>query len=174
MELESVALRLSRALNVPSARDSLAPVLSRMESALAARPDERQAWEPVDLRALPFEVPAGIRSCWVFVLRAGARFGPERHPNSHQQTVALSGAALFEVLAGETWSQRPVSGTDGEPGVASAISIPLGTWHRIQVGPRNCVCVSFHTIPAAELVEETPVGDDLTVTRQRLYAGGEP
>lgn len=169
MQLESVALQLSRELSVPSARDVLAPVLARVESALAAHPDQRQAWEPMELSSLPFEAPVGVRSCWVFVLRAGAKFGPERHPNSHQRTVALSGAALFEVLDGETWSQWPVRATADEPGAVSAISILPGTWHRIRVGPRNCVCVSFHTVPAVELIEETPVGDDLSVTKQRLY-----
>ena len=170
MEVESVALQLSRELDVPSAKEAVAPVLLRVESALAARLDQRQAWEPMDLGSLPFEAPAGIQSCWVFVLRAGVKFGPERHPNSHQRTVVLSGAALFEVLAGETWSRWPVSATADEPGAVPAISIPPGTWHRIRVGPRNCVCVSFHTVPAAELIEETPVGDDLSVTKQRLYS----
>lgn len=173
MEIESTAIQLSRELDTPIARDGLAPVLARVESARAAHPDQRQAWEPMDLGSLPFEAPAGVRSCWVFVLRAGAKFGPERHPNSHQRSVVLSGAVLFEVLAGETWSRWPIRATPGEPGAVSAISIPPGTWHRIQVGPRNCVCVSFHTVPAAELIEETPVGDDLSVTKQRLYAGGE-
>jgi quercetin dioxygenase-like cupin family protein len=169
VEVESVALQLSRELSVASARDGLAPVLSRVESALAAHPDQRQAWEPVDLGSLSFEAPAGVRSCWVFILRAGAKFGPERHPNSQQRTVVLSGAARFEILAGDSWSPRPVSATAGEPEAADAISIPPGTWHRIQVGPRNCICVSFHTIPAPELIEETPVGDDLSVTKQHLY-----
>jgi hypothetical protein len=29
--------------------------------------------------------------------------------------------------------------------------------------------MSFHTIPAEQLIEETPVGEDLSVTTQRLY-----
>jgi hypothetical protein len=144
-------------------------VLFRVESALAAHPDHRQAWEPMELSSLRFDAPVGVRSCWVFVFRAGAKFGPERHPNSHQRTVALSGAALFEVLAEETWSPWPLSATAEEPHARSAISIPPGVWHRIRVGPRNLVCVSFHTVPAEELIEETPVGDDLSVTKERLY-----
>jgi hypothetical protein len=34
----------------------------------------------------------------IFVLRADANFGAERHPNSHQRTVALAGTALFEIF----------------------------------------------------------------------------
>ena len=102
------------------------------------------------------------------MLRAGATFGAERHPNSHQRTVALSGAALFELFVDGRWTPWPI---DGETESASAVSIPPSVWHRIQIGPTNFVSVSFHTVAADQLIEETPVGDDLSVTKQRLYHG---
>jgi hypothetical protein len=116
-----------------------------------------------------FATPEGVRSCWVFVLRSSAKFGPERHPNSHQRTIALSGAALFEILMAETWSPWPVSSVPDETGATSAISIPPSVWHRIRVGPETFVSVSFHTIPAEALIEETPIGDDLSTTARRAY-----
>jgi hypothetical protein len=135
---------------------------------LSARPDQPQAWEPLALGSLGFEVPAGIQSCWIFVLRAGATFGAERHPNSHQRTVALAGTALFEVLVEGAWLPWRMGGK-GESETASAISIPPSVWHRIEIGSENFVSVSFHTVPAGELIEETPVGEDLSITQQRLY-----
>ena len=166
MQSDPIAAELARSLRSASVRKAIEPTLARVERDLCDRPGEPQAWEPLSISTLGFEIPGDVRSCWVFVLRAGASFGAERHPNSHQRTIALSGAALFEVFIDSSWSPWPISG-DTESG--SAVSIPPSVWHRIQIGPRNFVSVSFHTVAADRLIEETPVGDDLSRTKQRLY-----
>jgi hypothetical protein len=74
---------------------------------------------------------------------------------------------MFELLRDGVWQPSPVDGSD--PQASRAVSIPPGTWHRITIGTHDFVSVSFHTVPAHELIEETPVGDDLSSTRQRLY-----
>ena len=169
MQNDQVAAKLSHLLNSSRQRDVIAPALARVERSLTDHPDQPQAWEPLTLGALPFKVPPGVRSCWVFVLRAGALFGAERHPNSHQRTVALSGDALFELFIDDSWSQRPMRAKNSEKDSASAVSIPPSVWHRITVGHMNFVSMSFHSVPAEQLIEETPVGEDLSVTTQRLY-----
>ena len=169
MQPDRVAAKLSHLVNSSRQSDAIAPVLARVERALADRPDQPQAWEPLTLTDLPFKVPADIQSCWVFILRAGATFGAERHPNSHQRTIALSGDALFEVLIDDSWSQWPIRATSDENDSASAVSIPPSVWHRITIGQLNFVSMSFHTVPAEQLIEETPVGGDLSVITQRLY-----
>src|SRR5262245_39035875 len=169
MQPDLVAAELSRALKSPRVRKAIAPALDRVQSALAALPGQPQAWEPVPLGALGFTIPPEIQSCWIFVLRAGATFGAERHPNSHQRTVALTGTALFELFIDGVWSPWPAGGGAGASELGSTISIPPSVWHRIKIGPENFVSVSFHTVGADELIEETPVGDDLSTTRQRLY-----
>lgn len=166
---DPIAVELSHSIRSSRVRKAIAPTLARVESALFARPDQPQACEPLVLSSLGFEIPAGIRSCWIFVLRADAAFGAERHPNSHQRTVALSGTALFEVFIDGSWSPRPVSGAEGESQHACAVSIPPSVWHRIRIGPQNFVSVSFHTVPPDQLIEETPIGNDLSNTKQRLY-----
>jgi len=169
MQPDPIANELSRALKSPSVRNRIAAALARVQGALAARPDQPQAWEPLPLGSLGFTIPSEILSCWIFVLRAGATFGAERHPNSHQRTVALAGAALFELFIDGTWSPWAVGGGTGARGLSPTISIPPSVWHRIKIGPENFVSVSFHTVGADELIEETPLGDDLSTTRQRLY-----
>lgn len=169
MQPDPIAVELSRLLKSSRVSESITPVLARVESALSVRPDQPQAWEPLAFSSLGFDIPVGIQSCWIFVLRAGATFGAERHPNSHQRTIALSGAALFEVFIDGFWSPRPISSGNGESESASAVSIPPSVWHRIEIGPQNFVSVSFHTVPSDQLIEETPVGDDLSITKQRLY-----
>ena len=169
MASDAVAAALSAAVTSGRTSDAITPVLARVEQALLNAPDDPQAWEPLPLEALPFGVPAGIRSCWVFVLRAGARFGAERHPNSHQRTVALFGEAVFELLIDGNWSQRTISAPHHGGTAATTVSIPPSVWHRITVGRVNLVSMSFHTASSDQLVEETPVGEDLSVTKRRLY-----
>jgi hypothetical protein len=169
MQPDPIAVELSRSLKSSRVTEAIAPVLARVESALSARPDQPQAWEPLDLSSLGFKTPTGIQSCWIFVLRADATFGAERHPNSHQRTIALSGTALFEIFIDGSWSPWPISGGKGESESGCAVSIPPSVWHRIRIGSQNFASLSFHTVPPEQLIEETPVGDDLSVTRQRLY-----
>jgi hypothetical protein len=169
MQPDPETAKLSYLVNSSRHSDAIAPVLARVEIALADHPNQPQAWEPLALTDLPFKVPGDIQSCWVFILRAGATFGAERHPNSHQRTVALSGDALFEILIDDSWSQWPIRATSGEKDSASAVSIPPSVWHRITIGQLNFVSMSFHTVPVEQLIEEIPVEGDLSVTTQRLY-----
>jgi hypothetical protein len=169
MQHDPIAIELSRGLKSSRVRQALAPALDRVQSALAGLPGQPQAWEPLPLDSLKLAVPPEIQSCWIFVLRANANFGAERHPNSHQRTVALAGTALFEVFVDGAWCPCAVDGGRGAAEPGSAISIPPSVWHRIRVGSENFVSVSFHTARADELIEETPVGTDLSATRQRLY-----
>ena len=169
MHDDPVLTELGVLLQDASARSHLASTLDRVEAALAAQDNPPQAWEALPLALFGSSLPSAIRSAWVFVLRGAAVFGAERHPNSHQRTVALRGSALFEVFQDGCWSPRPVAAEEGKAAGESRVSIPTNTWHRIRVGPENFVSCSFHTVPAAELLEETPVDGDLSVTRRRLY-----
>ena len=126
---DPIAVELSRSLRSSSVRQAIAPTLARVERELSTRPDEPQAWEPVSLGTLGFDTPSDTRSCWVFVLRAGATFGAERHPNSHQRTIALSGAALFEVFVDGRWSPWPISG-EKSPGQQFPSHLRCGIGYR--------------------------------------------
>lgn len=169
MSTDPVSATLSGLLAKSIREEPFNAALQRVQRALAADAGAPQAWEPVPLELFGSNLPPSIKSCWVFVLRGGGVFGAERHPNSHQRTIALGGSARFEVLEGEAWSPRPVDATN-DAGLASrSISIPANTWHRITIGPDTFVSCSFHTVPAHELIEETPVDTDLSVTHRRLY-----
>lgn len=148
--------------------DALARVVQQLEDSTGL-----MAWEVIPLDAFRGGVPERIRSCWIFVIRAGAATGAERHPNSHQRSFSLIGSGTFELHDGAKWLAHPlVSAGDG--GSAQGwVSIPPSTWHRLFVGPGTWGMVSFHTVAAEELVEERPVdADDLHgTTHQERYAG---
>lgn len=169
MHNDGVLHELSGLITSQGVSQRIAPVLTRVESVLAASPEQPQAWESVPLSLFGLDLPAGIKSCWVFVLRSGISLGAERHPNSDQRTVALRGSALFEIFISGVWSPRPIDAAHTNPIEGRWVSISASTWHRIKVGPQNLLSCSFHTVPEAELIEETPVGDDLSVTRTRRY-----
>jgi len=144
----------------------LKPAIDDVLAALIASPKEPQAWRALPQDFFASRLPAGIKSAWLFALRDGAVFGNERHPNSWQRSIALQGAAEFELLIDGDWKSFAIQPTGSAD---CAVSIPPDVWHRIRIGPNVFVSLSFHTAPASELIEETSEGDDMTRTKQRLY-----
>ncbi|HXH06125.1 MAG TPA: hypothetical protein VNI83_05985 [Vicinamibacterales bacterium] len=167
--LDTLDRLVSRALVHPEVRRRLAAIAER----LARNPDVRIAWEPVPLE--PYgQLPAGIRSAWVFALRAATSTGAERHPNSHQRVVSLSGSADLQTWDGSRWqSHRLESGSADLDG--RWLSIPVGTWHRPVVdAAQDWLVMSFHTAEADRLIEEVAEDDehpDAAPARVRVYAG---
>jgi hypothetical protein len=52
------------------------------------------------------------------------------------------------------------------------ISIPANVWHQVVVPDgEDWVVVSFHTVPAHELIEERPDAAEAGRTHQRHYVG---
>jgi hypothetical protein len=140
----------------------LADTLARVRQQLE-RSDGPMAWDVVPLDSFGAGLPADIRSCWIFVIRAGAATTAERHPNSHQRSYSLIGSGTFELHDGMDW----------RPADDRWVSIPPSTWHRLRVGPAAWGMVSFHTVAAGDLIEEKPV--DAThldgPTHQERYTG---
>jgi hypothetical protein len=168
MTIDPILSQLSDLIHSQEIITKLTPILDGIQARLLANREWPQAWESLPLDLFGSGIPDGIKSCWFFVLRGDAIFGAERHPNSHQRSFALEGAAFFEMFADGVWSPYPVNSLDRTL-EEQAISIPVNTWHRIKIGPTNFVSLSFHTTQAQELIEETPIGDDLSITQQRLY-----
>jgi hypothetical protein len=126
-------------------------------------------WEPIPLDIFRQKLPQEIRSGWIFVLRAGADTGAERHPNSHQRMMTFDGSGDMRVggLAADTaaatgkrfkrleWQSNILVSEPSAPLERRWISIPPNVWHRPVVGRDvDWVVVSFHTVPAEELIEE--------------------
>ena len=147
-------------------RRRILPIVERVRSDLERKQAALMAWETVPLEIFGDSLPLSIKSAWVFILRAGADTGAERHPNSHQRMMTFAGTGDLQTdiksakndneSAIEWQSNVLVGGTDAQL-EARWISIPQNVWHRpvIRKGA-DWVVVSFHTVPAAELIEERP------------------
>jgi hypothetical protein len=139
-------------------RAKIKAVVDRLCAALAQKPEAMMTWEPMPLETFRQKLPPEIRSSWVFVLRAGADTGAERHPNSHQRMMTLHGTGDMRVRDGlvlSPWQSNVLVSVPSAPLDRRWISIPPNVWHRPVVGKdANWVVVSFHTVPAEELIEE--------------------
>jgi hypothetical protein len=163
---------LDAALQSGSVREHIRSVVVRVSKALSRKKDALMSWEPVPLHIFPPNLAPEIRSAWVFVLRAGADTGAERHPNSHQRMMSFEGSG--DMLTGEPgrWQSNILISDPQAPLEQRWISIPRNVWHRPVVGKdEDWVVVSFHTVAAKELIEERPDNTANAGTKQMKYLG---
>jgi len=150
-------------------RDYLAQVVERITRRLAQETTSAMAWEPLPLEIYGSDLPPFISSSWVFVLRAAAITGAERHPNSHQRMMSLRGAGDIQTGGEGRWQSNPlVSNVDAEL-LRRWASIPPNVWHQAVVPSQDWSVVSFHTAAAEELIEERLDAGNAAVTYQRRY-----
>ena len=146
-------------------RAKISPLVDRVCAALSQKPEALMTWEPIPLEIFRQKLPPEIRSGWIFVLRSGADTGAERHPNSHQRMMTLHGKGDMKVRAlhGESltepassmWQSNVLVSEPSAPLERRWISIPPNVWHRPVVGQDgDWAVISFHTVPAEELIEE--------------------
>ena len=162
-------------------RAKINPIVDRVRAALSQQPEALMTWEPIAVEIFGQTLPPEIRSGWIFVLRAGADTGAERHPNSHQRMLTLrgSGDMKTESKKGELRIKKDEKGIDWQSNVLVSyrsaplerrwISIPPNVWHRPVVGRDvDWVVISFHTVPAEELIEEK-LDESGAGTKQKKY-----
>jgi hypothetical protein len=139
------------------------------------------AWRPIALTIFSGALPAVIHSSWVFILRAGVNTGAERHPNSYQRMMSFEGIGDMQTDAESAgggarapsdivWESH-VLGSDPDVSLERHwISIPQNVWHQPVVAKgADWVVVSFHTVPAEELIEERPSYSDAGAMKRMLY-----
>ena len=161
---------LDRALRSKNVRDHIRSVVARVREQLARGKDELMSWEPFPLEILSTTLPPEIRSSWVFVLRAGANTGAERHPNSHQRMMSFEGGGDIQTGEPGNWQSNVLVSDPDAPLERRWISIPPNVWHRPVIDAEaDWAVVSFHTVPAEELIEERPDDSREAGTRQMKY-----
>jgi hypothetical protein len=178
-------------------RAQIQPIVEWVRADLATKTEPLMAWEPITLSIYGNALPAVIRSSWVFILRAGVNTGAERHPNSHQRMMSFEGSGDMQVGEDQQrsdvgrlravatasqggqmsdinihWQSNVLVSDPDAPLERRWISIPENVWHRPVVSKEaDWVVVSFHTVPAEELIEERPSEDGVSGTRQMRYLG---
>src|SRR5713101_3260204 len=166
-EERSLLETLDKIVRSEKVHAQILPILERVRNELAWKPNTLMACEPIAFETFG-ALPPAIRSGWVFILRTGTDTGAERHPNSHQRMMSFeaTGDLQTDLKSAESdvqteseivWQSNVLVSDPDEPLERRWISIPQNVWHR-PVMPQGAdwVVVSFHTVPAAELIEERP------------------
>lgn len=157
-------------LRSEAVRRQIRPVVERVRAELARKKEALMTWEPISLTVFGGALPSEIRSAWVFVLRAGADTGAERHPNSHQRMMSFEGSGDMKTGEPGQWQSNVLISNHEAPLEQRWISIPQNVWHRPVVGANaDWVVVSFHTVPAGELIEEKPDDSSKDGMKQMKY-----
>src|SRR3954447_12247113 len=157
-------------LRSDAVRQQIRPVVECVRAELARKKEALMTWEPIPLTVFGRALPGKIRSAWVFVLRAGADTGAERHPNSHQRMMTIEGSGDMRTEDGGQWQSNVLVSNPEAPLEQRWISIPQNVWHRPVVGDdADWTVVSFHTVPAEELIEEKPDDRSQDGTKQMKY-----
>jgi hypothetical protein len=162
---------LDQLVRRPAVRSSIDEAIVRLERLLRADAGAQMAWETLPLSLFDPGLPESIRSSWVFILRAGAVTGAERHPNSHQRTLSYRGAGVAQTHEDGRWRNRRLVSDPEAPIDKRWASIPINTWHQWEVSGGHWAVISFHTVPAEQLIEERPARDDSGAGSRRLYVG---
>jgi hypothetical protein len=157
-------------LRSEAVRRQVRPIMERVRAELARKTKALMTWEPIPLTVFGRALPREIRSAWVFVLRAGADTGAERHPNSHQRMMSFEGSGDMRTGGPGQWQSNMLVSNPEARLEQRWISIPQSVWHRPVVGKdADWTVVSFHTVPAGELIEEKPDDSSKDGTRQMKY-----
>jgi hypothetical protein len=163
---------LDTALRSENVREQIRPIVERVRAELARNTAALMAWEPIPLTLFGRALPPEIGSAWVFVLRAAADTGVERHPNSHQRMMSFEGCGDLQTGEPGHWQSNVLVSNPEASLEQRWISIPQNVWHRPVVGAdSDWVVVSFHTVLAEELIEERPDSRSKHRTRQMKYLG---
>ena len=163
---------LDAALRSDKVREHIRSVVARVRDQLASRKEALMCWEPIPLDLIATTLPREIRSAWVFVLRAGANTGAEKHPNSHQRMMSFEGSGDFQTGEPGKWDSNVLVSDPDAPLERRWISIPPNVWHRPLIAAEaDWAVVSFHTVRAEDLIEERPDDSREAGTRQMKYLG---
>jgi hypothetical protein len=177
-EERAILVGLDQILRSEKVRTLIRPVVNRVRAKLSREKSLLMAWEPIPATIYGGSLPGAIKSSWVFVLRAGANTGAERHPNSHQRMMSFQGSGDMQMQEGssapnhERWQSKILISDSEAPLEKRWISIPRNVWHQPVISKEtDWVVVSFHTVPAEELIEERPESSGQERTKQMRYLG---
>jgi mannose-6-phosphate isomerase-like protein (cupin superfamily) len=107
-------------------------------------------WSVIDLNSIN-DLPASIKSCWVFVLKKDVPSGCHYHPNSIQHMVMIKGQGMSQV--GGVSKRMTRFDSDKHSLTDKWFVIDRGVPHEFFPEGDDVIVVSFHTCEASELEE---------------------
>src|SRR5207244_11939767 len=94
----------------------------------------------------------------------------ERHSMRHERMRSCEGGGDLQAGEPGKWHSNVLVSDPGAPLERRWVSIPTNVWHRPVINAEtDWAVVSFHTVPAEELIEERPDDSREAGTRQMRY-----
>jgi hypothetical protein len=129
-------------------------IADELSQEIQAKPTAAYVRAELSLALFGVELPKGIKSSNVYVIRPGVSSGLERHPNSHQRSMSLAASGTFVLGSPEQRQRRAITCNKREELRSRWVSIPPDTWHEAIAGEEHWTVITFHTAPDKEIVNE--------------------
>jgi hypothetical protein len=127
--------------------------VAKAESELREEPAKSGAFVQIPLALFGEDLPEGIKSCRVFVLRGNTQSKTERHPNSTQRVLSLKGEGEIRIFE-ERFRTASLRSEGYAPMEERWVAVGPNVWHQPAAGAKNWAVLTFHTAPVEELVDE--------------------
>jgi len=161
VDLESLNTAVESLIN----RKTFLETVAQLSEEITHSP-EAFVWSVIDLSSVKRELPEGIRSGWIFVLKKDVSSGCHYHPNSIQHMVMMKGQGMSKI-AGE-YRRMLQFGSANDSLANKWFVIEKGVPHEFFPEKEDMVVVSFHTCEANELEEV-----DCETGKSRVYERSE-
>ena len=150
LTMRAMLTQLNEAVEELIARPSFHDLVDSLKNQLQ-HTSEPFVWSTIEPQSITAQLPDGIKSCWIFVLKKDVPSGCHYHPNSIQHMVMIEGEGTSKVGAVSGKMRRL-----GEGGSSFAdvwYVIREGVPHEFFPSGADVVVVSFHTCASDELEE---------------------
>jgi mannose-6-phosphate isomerase-like protein (cupin superfamily) len=147
---ESDLQKLNTAVEYLLSQESFSTIVERLKGELAGS-KETFVWSTVELDSIPCELPAYIKSCWIFHLRKDIPSGSHYHPNSVQHMIVVAGRGK-SIVDGTCRTMVPFASSEHsltDKWYVIGQDVP----HEFVPEREDMTVVSFHTCDASELEE---------------------
>lgn len=148
--LDNDLARLNSAVKAIIHHESFSQTVEQLSRELQ-HSQEPFVWSVIPLNSITQELPANIKSGWIFLLKQGVPSGCHFHPNSIQHMVTIKGKGTSKI-AGE--HKRMVLFDEPNNALTDIwYVIAAGVPHEFFPEDEDVLVVSFHTCQANELEE---------------------
>jgi hypothetical protein len=142
-----IAQHLDDLVRRPSVRSAIQIATDEVEAELFHDASLKAASRPIPLNVFGPKVPAGVKSCRLFTLRADTPFDREMHPNSTQYVLSLAGSGEIRVRQlRDTWKADRLGSESDSTLEHRWHSVQAGCWHQpVSIGGKSWTVLAFHS-----------------------------
>jgi hypothetical protein len=148
-----IAQHLDDLVRLPSVRSAIQIATVEVQAELLRDASLKAASRPIPLSVFGPKVPAGVKSCRLFTLRANTPFDREMHPNSTQYILSLAGSGEIRVRQSrDTWKADRLGSESDSSLEQRWHSVQAGCWHQpVATGAKSWTVLGFHSASEQEL-----------------------